>query len=258
MSEYDIKDVTDWVMGDEWSGELSNLLVVDEEAQVAISAVRNMRAQIVVDTIAQEMYDRRADLLDRKSDLTEQLTEVGTNLAIIDSLEGKVVDNESINYPVNRMEQLGIYQDRKTFLSKVAEMPGFVIDIPADEWTSSEGREQRYGLNHWYYNRTRAIARLYGSGSSNSFSRLVTAISRRWRFDGDFQHMVGVGLVTNAEPIIVDDRPSSYRLTVDKPEELVGEILSSKYVGPKTAAAIFCIADMQAQERAGVDLTNNP
>jgi hypothetical protein len=253
MSER-LDEIRAWVSVDPSITEpLVTALEDPQAAEVALDAIRKARAQIVVDTVAQELVNRQTPLLDTKASLELQLADIDRDLNIIDSRFNPEKKPDIVD-PKNYIMVLSRHQNSETFLDDVARFEPFIVDIPEDEREQSWRRSTNmkiYSLKSWQFDREKEIRSRYGTGARGRFSRLAEVFfSEGYKTEGHLQNLADEGVVSKVETIEDSSGSSLIRLTVDQPAKFASKLLTLDGIGLVTAAAIFCIADMQALERS--------
>lgn len=207
-------------------------------ADTAIRGIQTERAQLVVDTLAQELADRKQRLLGAKEELIVQLAGVETELAEFDA---------NVNSATTLVNYLEIVPTvlRSEFLAATEKLPPFTLEIP-----TREGYPGQLSLVDWVKDRTDKLKDLYGDSSQVSFTRAANVLLRNWWSPVVLNTLRDRSVISEHEPIEQDGQVIGQRLIVNSPAAFLRGASGLTNMGQKSALALVCIADVQALERA--------
>lgn len=220
-----------------------------EEVDTAAQAIQLSRAQIVVDSIAEELARRhglllseRAETAQHLADIDMQLVEFGSNAASSEP-EG----NTLFEHGPERYRKFFDANMNQSDLQKALESePPFTLWVSENQYSAESSND--YSLRGWLCMHMRDIKVIYGD-KSITFTRAVNSLTLYLRHN--FKLLQEEGLISR----IITDHAGNKGLVIDSPIGFM--MMALEYAtnfGAKSAVATLAIADMQRQEHAAVEV----
>ncbi len=240
--------IYDWVDKATIASEFPEGLAVDEK-DVAIGAVQASRVQLVVDSLAQELYKRDKDLQVSENELSREMASVKSEREIIggalgfNSNKSRLEDlsdwTEEMTGMLTNRRSLGDHQVEELFKN----IPPFSIEYAGEREPSLRG---------WIEKNRTEIRKQYGSKDVGSAMSRMAGVMERVFTHLDTPSMgmlIEQGIIADVVSIDREGRSLIKSFIVADPFKFHEHSYSFSNCGPKSLVALLCIADMQQRAR---------